>query len=143
MGRGPIPGRRTVPEPATRRRVSPDSRRPVTGMRGGWERLSECVQRALDPELFFPGVGEEIDPGVFAACSACQVRQQCLRRSLAVDQVSLAQTGYRFGIWGGLTPRQRTNLIAGRTVRTSIPTGERNRYKKRTVAGAALKAVNS
>lgn len=65
----------------------------------------------LDPETFFPGpgaAGHKDRTAAVAACRACPVVRACAELALRLE-TGLA-TGYRFGIWGGLTPRERTRL---------------------------------
>lgn len=97
-----------------------------------WQALAECVRRGLDPALFFPGISEPISPAVISACSACQVRQACLRAAMRIEAESAPDGGRvrRNGIWGGLTARQRSNLAAGRTVRLSVPSATRNSNRR-------------
>lgn len=63
-----------------------------------WRRYAEC--RDVDPDVFFP---ESADlAGVKAAkaiCAVCPVRAECL------DHAIVTQEWY--GIWGGLSARQR------------------------------------
>lgn len=116
-----LPGRRVSPAPATTRK----RRKPLTGKRTtaaakmarvgaamaeGWEQLAECVIRGLDPELFFPENGQPIDARVFGACGACQVRRECLDRAMSAERTGMWRNGKpdRHGIYGGLTPRQRS-----------------------------------
>ena len=104
-------------------------------MPGRWWRRAECAARGLDLPLFFPGVGQPIDERVFSACSACQVRAQCLRDAMANEP---DVHGRRYGIRGGLTAKQRTNLAAGKTVKFLIPTSMRNKQRQRWVAERAV-----
>ena len=65
-----------------------------------WEERARCV-RYHDPELFFrPRARAE--RRAKAICAACEVRPECLRFALA----SKAE----FGIWGGLSSRERLEL---------------------------------
>lgn len=68
-----------------------------------WQELANC--RTTDPEQFFPAVSEETAATVRMAkliCSQCDVQVQCLRYAL--------DSGEPFGIWGGMTPRERHAL---------------------------------
>ena len=103
-------------------------------MPGRWWRRAECHIRKLDPRLFFPDVGQPIDPAVFSACSACQVRRLCLRDAMANEPDF---NGRRYGIWGGLAAKQRTMLAAGKPVKFLIPTAMRNKQRQRWDAGRA------
>src|SRR5690625_1754410 len=65
-------------------------------------------ERALfaqtDPEAFFPEKGGSAREAK-RICQSCEVRQQCLEYALANDE--------RFGIWGGLSERERRRLKKG------------------------------
>jgi hypothetical protein len=80
--------------------------------------------------LFYPPVGEPIDQRVFSACSGCGVREECLREAMANEP---DRTGRRYGVWGGLTAKQRTMLAAGQPVKPFMPTARRNRKQARSV----------
>lgn len=68
-------------------------------IRYDWQEQAECLH--ADPDLFFPERGS---PGDSAkrVCVTCPVRLECLEYALA--------NGERYGIWGGLTERERTRL---------------------------------
>lgn len=61
-----------------------------------WRAQALCAQ--TDPEAFFPEKGES-PRAAKKVCQACPVRLQCLQ--FAVDH------NQRFGIWGGLSARER------------------------------------
>jgi WhiB family transcriptional regulator, redox-sensing transcriptional regulator len=72
---------------------------------GYWRRRAAC--RGEEPELFFP-VGSA-GPAALAQiaeakkiCARCPVRQACLVFAMA--------TGQEYGIWGGLTEDERSQL---------------------------------
>lgn len=60
--------------------------------------------RGVDPGLFFPGRGEPTD-AARSVCGACEVVDDCLAYAL--------HTGERFGIWGGLSERERRRIRSG------------------------------
>jgi hypothetical protein len=93
-----------------------------------WQARAECAIRRLDPELFFPELGEPIDARVFSACSACQVRAICLGTAMAFEKASVPPGGRirRHGVWGGLVPKQRTRVARGKRVRLVVNTASRN-----------------
>ncbi|MDP5227365.1 MULTISPECIES: WhiB family transcriptional regulator [Arthrobacter] len=64
-----------------------------------WQAESLCAQ--TDPEAFFPEKGGSTRDAK-KVCAACTVRQQCLEYALSNDE--------RFGIWGGLSERERRRL---------------------------------
>ncbi|MFT3852252.1 MAG: WhiB family transcriptional regulator [Ilumatobacteraceae bacterium] len=70
---------------------------------GGWARLASC--RSLDPELFFPETANDEDAAK-AVCATCPVRSVCLEHALTASEP--------YGIWGGLTLRERRLLRRSR-----------------------------
>lgn len=64
-----------------------------------WQVDALCAQ--TDPEAFFPEKGGSTRDAK-KVCSACHVKQECLDYALANDE--------RFGIWGGLSERERRKL---------------------------------
>ena len=66
-----------------------------------WQERGSC--RGVDPELFFPSTDDDAITGK-AICGACPVRLACLAFAIERNE--------RFGIWGGLTERERARLPA-------------------------------
>lgn len=64
-----------------------------------WQTDSLCAQ--TDPEAFFPEKGGSTRDAK-KICSSCEVRSNCLEYALENDE--------RFGIWGGLSERERRKL---------------------------------
>ncbi len=64
-----------------------------------WQTDSLCAQ--TDPEAFFPEKGGSTRDAK-KICTSCEVRAQCLDYALQNDE--------RFGIWGGLSERERRKL---------------------------------
>jgi WhiB family transcriptional regulator, redox-sensing transcriptional regulator len=64
-----------------------------------WQVDALCAQ--TDPEAFFPEKGGSTRDAK-RVCSACTVRSECLEYALGNDE--------RFGIWGGLSERERRRL---------------------------------
>ena len=64
-----------------------------------WQTDSLCAQ--TDPEAFFPEKGGSTRDAK-KICTSCEVRSQCLEYALNNDE--------RFGIWGGLSERERRKL---------------------------------
>lgn len=67
-----------------------------------WQEKALCAQ--TDPEAFFPEKGGSTREAK-RICMGCEVRDQCLEYALAHDE--------RFGIWGGLSERERRRLKRG------------------------------
>lgn len=65
----------------------------------GWQADALCAQ--TDPEAFFPEKGGSTRDAK-KVCGSCNVKAQCLEYALANDE--------RFGIWGGLSERERRRL---------------------------------
>ena len=65
----------------------------------GWQERALCAQ--TDPEAFFPEKGGSTREAK-KVCTQCDVRAECLEYALANDE--------RFGIWGGLSERERRKL---------------------------------
>jgi WhiB family redox-sensing transcriptional regulator len=64
-----------------------------------WQERALCAQ--TDPEAFFPEKGGSTREAK-KICGGCEVRAECLEYALAHDE--------RFGIWGGLSERERRRL---------------------------------
>jgi len=64
-----------------------------------WQDRALCAQ--TDPEAFFPEKGGSTREAK-RICAVCEVRAECLEYALAHDE--------RFGIWGGLSERERRKL---------------------------------
>ncbi|MGF1661850.1 MAG: WhiB family transcriptional regulator [Kineosporiaceae bacterium] len=64
-----------------------------------WKDRALCAE--TDPEAFFPEKGGSTREAK-RVCSVCEVRAECLEFALANDE--------RFGIWGGLSERERRRL---------------------------------
>ena len=64
-----------------------------------WQADSLCAQ--TDPEAFFPEKGGSTREAK-RICSTCEVKSQCLEYALQNDE--------RFGIWGGLSERERRKV---------------------------------
>ncbi|AEA27341.1 hypothetical protein GCM10023403_39350 [Pseudonocardia benzenivorans] len=69
------------------------------GAEPDWQERALCAQ--TDPEAFFPEKGGSTREAK-RICGGCEVRAECLEYALAQDE--------RFGIWGGLSERERRRL---------------------------------
>ena len=65
----------------------------------GWQDQALCAQ--TDPEAFFPEKGGSTREAK-KICIGCEVKSECLEFALARDE--------RFGIWGGMSERERRRL---------------------------------
>jgi WhiB family redox-sensing transcriptional regulator len=64
-----------------------------------WRLDGLCAE--TDPEAFFPEKGGSTRDAK-RVCASCPVRQECLEYALGNDE--------RFGIWGGLSERERRRV---------------------------------
>ena len=64
-----------------------------------WQEQALCAQ--TDPEAFFPEKGGSTREAK-RICVGCEVKGDCLEYALMKDE--------RFGIWGGLSERERRRL---------------------------------
>ena len=64
-----------------------------------WQMLSNCL--GVDPDLFFPERGASTKDAK-AVCQGCVVREDCLEYALTNRE--------KFGIWGGLSERERRRI---------------------------------
>lgn len=70
-----------------------------------WQDDAAC--REAPTEIFFPVAGDpETAHWVAMFCDLCPVRTECLEYALATRQ--------RYGIWGGMTERQRRRILKQR-----------------------------
>jgi WhiB family redox-sensing transcriptional regulator len=65
-----------------------------------WQQRALCAQ--TDPEAFFPDTGGSPREAK-RTCARCEVKAECLDYALDHDE--------RFGVWGGLSERERRELI--------------------------------
>ena len=66
-----------------------------------WAPSLDALCAQTDPEAFFPEKGGSTRDAK-RVCGACNVRSECLEYALTNDE--------RFGIWGGLSERERRRL---------------------------------
>ncbi|MFZ4519640.1 MAG: WhiB family transcriptional regulator [Microthrixaceae bacterium] len=64
-----------------------------------WQNFANCL--GVDPDLFFPERGASTKEAK-QVCQGCVVREECLEYALA--------NGEKFGIWGGLSERERRRI---------------------------------
>ena len=66
---------------------------------GSWQDEANCL--GVDPDLFFPERGASTREAK-EVCKGCVVRAECLEYALA--------NGEKFGIWGGMSERERRRI---------------------------------
>ncbi len=76
---------------------------PVT--KEGWYVKANCM--GVNPDLFFPERGASTREAK-TVCKGCVVKEDCLEYAL--------KTGERFGIWGGMSERERRKLRRERLI---------------------------
>ena len=64
-----------------------------------WQDEANCL--GVDPDLFFPERGASTREAK-EVCRGCVVREECLEYALV--------NGEKFGIWGGLSERERRRM---------------------------------
>ncbi|MGH9183620.1 MAG: WhiB family transcriptional regulator [Acidimicrobiales bacterium] len=68
-----------------------------------WYAYANCL--GVEPDLFFPERGASTKEAK-AVCRACVVCEQCLEHAVV--------NGEKFGIWGGMSERERRRLRRAR-----------------------------
>jgi WhiB family redox-sensing transcriptional regulator len=70
-----------------------------------WQRQANCM--GVDPDLFFPERGASTKEAK-EVCRGCVVKEDCLEYALS--------NGEKFGIWGGLSERERRRIRRRRSM---------------------------
>jgi WhiB family transcriptional regulator, redox-sensing transcriptional regulator len=70
-----------------------------------WQVQANCM--GVDPDLFFPERGASTREAK-EVCRGCVVREACLEYAL--------DNGEKFGIWGGMSERERRRLRRARAI---------------------------
>lgn len=71
----------------------------LLGVRDEWQDRAVCAQ--TDPEAYFPEKGQSTRSAK-ATCKVCEVQPQCLDYAMTRNEP--------FGVWGGLSERERRKL---------------------------------
>jgi WhiB family redox-sensing transcriptional regulator len=74
-----------------------------------WQRQANCM--GVEPDLFFPERGASTREAK-EVCRGCVVRADCLEYALA--------NGEKFGIWGGLSERERRKIRRRRALERRV-----------------------
>ncbi len=77
----------------------------IGGPHQAWQRKANCM--GVDPDLFFPERGSSTREAK-EVCRGCVVREECLEYAVTY--------GEKFGIWGGLSERERRKIRRRRTL---------------------------
>jgi len=91
-------------QPAPRHRAARPPRGPASLPTPSWMREAACT--TADPDLFFPEDSRSPATEAKEICAACPARPECLQYSLDAAE--------EFGVWGGLTEKERRNLARAR-----------------------------
>lgn len=91
---------------------------------GDWQAFGKCL--GVDPDLFFPERGASTRESK-NVCKGCSVRVECLTLALL--------TGEKFGIWGGLSERERRRVRRKYSVWCKVQGFERLTITVRTLPG--------
>lgn len=75
---------------------------PGTGTAQGYEWQTRAACRGFNPETWFPDYGTGTPIAAKRICRHCEVKDACLESALCHDEA--------FGIWGGMTPRERNKI---------------------------------
>ena len=70
-----------------------------------WQEYANCL--GVDPDLFFPERGASTREAK-EVCRGCVVRDECLEYALT--------NGEKFGIWGGMSERERRRIRRQRAI---------------------------
>jgi WhiB family redox-sensing transcriptional regulator len=97
------PGRQEVTNSMLVRHISgnPDDQ--------AWQAYANCL--GVDPDLFFPERGASTREAK-EVCRGCVVREECLEYAL--------RNGEKFGIWGGMSERERRRIRRQRALARSV-----------------------
>lgn len=98
-----------------------------------WEDDALCAQ--TDPEAFFPEKGGSTRDAK-KICGSCEVRTRCLEYALEHNQ--------QFGIWGGLSERERRKLRKAAPITTvpdSAAEARRRAVAEMTAQGFSLESI--
>ncbi len=97
--------------------VPAGGRRPVplvVSLPEPWVVDAACAE--TDPEAFFPNKGESTSAAK-AVCAGCSARGDCLAYALERNE--------RFGVWGGLSERERRVLRRGAVASVDVVSADR------------------
>ena len=86
-----------------------------------WQDRANCL--GVDPDLFFPERGASTREAK-EVCRGCVVREDCLEYALA--------NGEKFGIWGGMSERERRRVRRQRAQAARRPRHGLNRQPSRS-----------
>ena len=78
-----------------------------------WHDFANCL--GVDPDLFFPERGASTKEAK-EVCRGCVVRDDCLEYAL--------QNGEKFGIWGGMSERERRRIRRQRALARAAASAE-------------------
>ncbi len=71
----------------------------IINLEQGWQKQANCL--GVNPNLFYPERGVSTSEAK-AVCDGCEVKNECLEAAV--------ERGEKFGIWGGLSERERREI---------------------------------
>lgn len=97
-----------VNAPATQRDCTTEEKLGDDVARDNWWEQAAC--RGVNPDVFFPEESGVTTDRIYDQgrqfCNDCPVARNCLEEAMSYE----AEEWRRFGLWGGLSPRQREAL---------------------------------
>ena len=81
---------------------------PDTEPAGQWIKQAACRTEGINPEQFFPDNNADLINEARAICKPCPVRRDCLVTCMRQEGSRSSES--RWGVYAGLTPRQRERL---------------------------------
>ena len=93
----------------------PDTLEPATH----WQQNAACRTPGVDPETFYPDNNADGIEAARAICKTCPVVRACLAECLRHERGRSSKS--RFGVFAGLTPRQRERVYQQLRVSGRLP----------------------
>ena len=81
-----------------------------------WEDYAACKGEPID--TFFPKAGDGYTKAL-RICFRCPVRVACLREALEVESAYRGGRAIRAGMFGGMTPYERSNISGGNSTHSA------------------------
>ena len=69
-----------------------------------------CREPDVDPGVFFPPRGDDRGEAAKRICRACPIQQKCGEFIMEWESRPGVAGAGRFGVWAGMTPRDRQRL---------------------------------
>lgn len=82
-----------------------------------WELSATCRRPGIDPDAWYPTIGQSPEPAKTICWDHCPVRAACLDAALAEEHPANPRRVPRWGIRGGLDAAERAEEQRRRTLR--------------------------